>query len=67
MWLAESARCQEFPCLEAMTVKRVLVTLATAVTLAAGAAAVVVSLGLFAADDAIVTDKPRPPQIVITR
>lgn len=47
--------------------KRALLVVATAVTFAAGAVAVVVSLGLFGADDAIVTDKPRPPQIVITR
>jgi hypothetical protein len=48
-------------------VKRVLLTIATAATLAAGCAAVVVSLNLFGADDDAVTDKPRPPQIVITR
>lgn len=48
--------------------KRVLVALATTATLAASAVAVAVGLGLFSgADDSIVTDKPRPPQIVITR
>lgn len=48
--------------------KRVLVALATTATLAAGAVAVVVGFGLFSgSDDSIETDKPRPPQIVITR
>jgi hypothetical protein len=46
-------------------VKRVLVAVTT--TLAAGAVALAVGLGLFSADDSIVVDKPRPPQIVITR
>jgi hypothetical protein len=49
-------------------VKRVLVAFATTATLVAGAVAVVVGVGLFSgADDSIESDKPRPPQIVITR
>jgi hypothetical protein len=48
-------------------VKRVLVAFVTTVTVAAAGAALVVGLGFFNSDDANVTDKPRPPQIVITR
>lgn len=46
--------------------KRVLITFAAAATFAAG---VVAAVGVFfsGADDSIVTDKPRPPQILITR
>jgi hypothetical protein len=56
-----------FPVAYAVSMQRRRIAIATVLTLVAGAAAVVsFNLGVFSSDDSV-SDKPRPPMIILTR